>query len=271
MKYILRLVVVAVICVGVFFGVRAIVNNKKPYSISEDYLSVQTNFKQLDNSVLKLNGMSAPLIDNLMQYNSIYSFSKNSLNTFIDEIEVLSLSKKNSGELKTFKKNLNNKITELKLSIDKIYDYKTNESDPNAEYLNGLIESSNNKFISFNKTLNETCLFLQNLINDEVYGNKNYNFKDVLNANLLNMIKVYLENDKGYEYVAQAISKLNDYVNSNKPSTTKASSFVQNYYSFTNDSLLRNYKTYFEQNSSFNTNFTLLINFVLTGEYYEKV
>lgn len=270
MKYILRIVVVAVICVGIFFGISAIVNNKKPYSICDDFLSVQANFKEVDAKISLLNGMTEDNMDKFFQQNSIYGFSKNCLNDFIYKIEVLNLKNK-SSEIKAIKKELNANIEELKTSIQKIYDYKLNGASASQEILSGLIDSANVKFLSFNKSLNNACLKFQSLVDTEVYDGVNYNFKDVLISNLLDMSKVYLENDKGYEQVAKAIDKFNAYKNSNKPSSISASSFVQNYHSFTNASLLNLYKNYFEQGTSSNLNFNLLINFVLTGEYYEKV
>lgn len=270
MKHILRLLVVAGICIGLFFGITAIVNNKKPYSIVTDYASVRSDFKTLDTNISRLNGMTEAGMDKFFQYNTIYSFNKNSLNEYVKIIETLNLSKKENGEFKTIKSNLTKQFKELNARVNKIYEYNFNEAHPNSDYLAGLIVNANEIFVEYDKTLNNACLKLANYINSEVYNGLNYNFKDVLVANILNMNKVYLETDKGYTYVTTAITNYNNFISSARPSTTDASAFVQNYYTFTNESLLENYQTYFNQGTNSNVNFATLIDFVLKGEYYEE-
>lgn len=270
MKYVLRIVVVAVLCLGIFFGITAIVNNKKPYSISDDYASVYSSFKELDNNISRLNGMTEGNMNKLFEYNSIYSFEKTRIKDFADNIEVLSLNKNESGQFKTLKNKIKSGCLELNSKVNKIYEYNFEEANPNAEYLNGLIDNANETFKTYIETLNNACFNFNKYIDNKIYSNKNYNFKDVISSNLFNMIKSYLEVNNGYTYISTAITNYNEFILSEKSSSFDASSFVQNYYTFEDNDLVLNYKNYFEQGSSSNANFSVLINFVLGGDYYEK-
>lgn len=270
MKHVLRIVVVAAICLGIFFGISAISNNKKAYSICEDYASVYSSFKALDEDISRLNGMTESNMNKFFQYDAIYKFEKTKLKEFTNIIESLNIRKNENGTFKTLKNKLASGCSELNLNVNKIYEYNFNESNPNAEYLNGLINNANENFVNYIQTLNDACLSFENFINKKIYDNKNYNFKDVLSLNLFDMIKAYIELDKGYTHISTAIANYNNFVLSEKSSSFEASSFVQNFYTFSENDLISHYKNYFEQGTSTDTYFVKLINFVLEGEYYEE-
>lgn len=270
MKHILRLIVVAALCLGIFFGITTIVNNKKPYSIREDYDVVYKSFKELDKDISKLNGMTETGMDKFFLQNKFYSFAKNSIQDFCDVVESLNLNKNESGKFKTLKKQIQSNCEELNSKVNEIYEYNFNTSNPDSGTLTGTIDKANEIFETCNKALINACLEFNNFINNKVYENVNYNFKDTLNYNIFVMIEAYYDAERGENEILTALTKYSDFIASGKVSSFDASNFVQTFYTFDYSKLLTNYSNYFSQSAQTDEGFSDLIDFVLEGEYYEK-
>lgn len=268
MKHIVRLIVVAAILFGIGFGIYSLVNNNKPFK-AVNYIS-EVN-KVNENSVNKLNEMNNSVNSVYGENLVVFKIYEDNISYYLTFLNNVFLTKEAAGEIVTLYRTYEERLNNIVTSLNSLSSYLSlPEADINATELEGRKTKVNSDFKLLNTTKHSIASYLENYVLNSIYNNKSYDPNFVIRSSLNIIANIYNETGNSFSFVSSVSEKLKDYNLNNQLASEETMKFVIKFNSLNKTDLVNGF-TSFMENQTKTEDIAVVIDFLNSEVYYEKV
>lgn len=262
-QHILRLIIVIVIALGVGLTVYFVTRDNTTFNAD---VFVREEINKNEDTYNKIISLNDKVNNDFLNNKTIYDSLNESVKYYSNFITNINLNQKDRNNIRKQYENFDKCFSELKISLNSLESY-LKETNQNETELNGRKEKVVLDFENLNKSFVSVNTEVEKIVLNKVFDKKYLDATFAITSGKNLLIKCYLNNKTKYATVSGVIEKVSNLKENNYNVTDDAVKFAINYN--------KNYK---EAEGIF-TNYLLdknieddfLINFLTSGDFYEKI
>lgn len=262
-QHILRLIIVIVVALSVGLTVYFVTRDNTTFNVD---VFVREETKKNEETYNKIISLNDKVNNDFLNNKTIYDSLNESVYYYSNFLININLNQTDRNNVRKQYEKFDECYSELKTSLNSLESY-LNETNQNETELNGRKEKVVVDFENLNKSFVSVNSAIENIVFNKIFDKKylDATFSITSGKNLL--IKCYLNNKTKYATVSGVIKKVSDLKTNNYNVTDDAVKFAISYnkdYKSAEDIFT---KYLLDQNVDDN----FLINFLTSGDFYEKI
>lgn len=262
-QHILRLIIVIVVALGVGLTVYFVTRDNTTFNVD---VFVREEINKNEDTYNKIISLSDKVNNDFLNNKTIYDSLNESVKYYSNFLTNINLNQRDRNNIRKQYENFDKCYSELKTSLNSLESY-LNETNQNETELNGRKEKVVLDFENLNKSFVSVNIVVEKIVFNKVFDKKYLDATFAITSGKNLLIKCYINNKTKYATVSGVIKKVSDLKANNYNVTEDAVKFAISYnedYKGAEDIFT---KYLLDQNIDDN----FLINFLTSGDFYEKI